>query len=51
LGGTITLDTTLSSSALSQATATLFAHIASGKASHVEGYLNAASGYYSHAEG
>lgn len=47
----ITTDVTLSSSAISSQAATMHVGVASGKASHSEGYWCNAGGYCSHAEG
>jgi hypothetical protein len=48
--GIITVDKTLSTTAISDVTAELYSG-ATGYASHVEGYISTASGDYSHAEG
>ena len=48
--GIITVDKTLSTTAISNATAGLYSG-ATGYGSHVEGYISTASGGYSHAEG
>ena len=48
--GIITVDKTLSTTAISNVTAQLYSG-ATGYASHVEGYISAAGGDYSHAEG
>jgi hypothetical protein len=48
---TITVETTLSDTALENYPAYIYTHIASGEASHAEGQNNIASGIYSHAEG
>ena len=50
-GTTITLDKTLSNTALSNVSVAVINGIAYGYGSHVEGYGNTAGGYYSHAEG
>ena len=48
---TVTVDRTLSSSALESASTMLYAHVAYGVGSHAEGCDTIASGDYSHAEG
>ena len=48
---TITVDKTLSTTALTDATAKVLFGVAFGYCSHAEGYTTVASGHYSHAEG